>query len=225
MAITTLAMVATVLVGNLYEMKDRPVPTWAKKILMVHVARLLCVCDCAHDSTLICQENDEKTSERLHLVTLLNPYAVARLPIGRCTTNISSRSSSGEEDPWRRRHRSLERRTQSRGTEKDQRSVTAMSNSRRLSRSKRLSAVQKATLPPEPSSFVRVNFASDWAHVAAVCDRFFFWLCLLFIAVTTLLLFHPLTTSRFFRLPILERTAHWTLTMHSTIQQLLLLGY
>lgn len=186
-------------------MKDRPVPTWAKKILMVHVARLLCVCDCAQDATLICHspEKDEKNSERLHLVTLLNPYAVARLPISNCTTHIRSKSGSGE-DPWRRRHRSLERRTQSSGTDKDQRSVTATSNSRLPSRSKRSSASPVA-LVPDPSA--KVNFAKDWAHVAAVCDRFFFWLCLLFIAITTLLLFHPLTTSRYFRLPILERTA------------------
>ena len=43
MAITTLAMVATVLVGNLYERKDRPVPKWLKKLMMDHVARVLCM--------------------------------------------------------------------------------------------------------------------------------------------------------------------------------------
>lgn len=43
MAITTLAMVATVLVGNLYERKDRPVPKWLKKLMMDHMARVLCM--------------------------------------------------------------------------------------------------------------------------------------------------------------------------------------
>lgn len=51
----------------------------------------------------------------------------------------------------------------------------------------------------------QINYSKDWAHVAAVCDRFFFWLCLFFILGTTLLLFHPLTTSRFFKIPVIDR--------------------
>ena len=43
MAITTMAMVATVVVGNLYERKDRPVPKWLKKLLLEHVAKILCM--------------------------------------------------------------------------------------------------------------------------------------------------------------------------------------
>lgn len=30
-------------VGNLYERKDRPVPVWLKRLLLLHVARLLCM--------------------------------------------------------------------------------------------------------------------------------------------------------------------------------------
>ena len=51
-----------------------------------------------------------------------------------------------------------------------------------------------------------IDFSKDWLHVAAVCDRLFFWFCLIFIAITTLLLFHPLTTSRYFDLPIAAKT-------------------
>ncbi|ESN92595.1 hypothetical protein HELRODRAFT_131728, partial [Helobdella robusta] len=43
MAITTLAMVATVFVGNLYERKDRPVPKWVKTLLFGHMAKILCM--------------------------------------------------------------------------------------------------------------------------------------------------------------------------------------
>jgi hypothetical protein len=41
MAITTLAMVATVFVGNLYDKKDRPVPEWAQTAFLYYAARLL----------------------------------------------------------------------------------------------------------------------------------------------------------------------------------------
>ena len=51
----------------------------------------------------------------------------------------------------------------------------------------------------------QAEYSKDWVHVAAVCDRLFFWFCLIFITITTLMLFHPLTTSRFFRLPMLEK--------------------
>jgi len=43
MAITTLAMIATVFVLNLYNMREKPVPIWAKKIVIFHVARMICM--------------------------------------------------------------------------------------------------------------------------------------------------------------------------------------
>ena len=49
------------------------------------------------------------------------------------------------------------------------------------------------------------NYSKEWAYLASVCDRVFFWLCLLFILATTLLLFHPLTTSRFFKIPVIDK--------------------
>jgi len=50
------------------------------------------------------------------------------------------------------------------------------------------------------------NYSKDWVHVATVCDRLFFWVCLLFIVVTTLVLFHPLITARYFETPALDAT-------------------
>lgn len=52
----------------------------------------------------------------------------------------------------------------------------------------------------------KMNYAHEWAFLASVCDRVFFWLCLFFILATTLLLFHPLTTSRFFKIPVIDKT-------------------
>ena len=41
MGITTLSMVLTVYVLNLYGISDRPVPCWAQRLVMVHMARLV----------------------------------------------------------------------------------------------------------------------------------------------------------------------------------------
>ena len=38
-----------------------------------------------------------------------------------------------------------------------------------------------------------IDFAKDWRRVAEVFDRLFFWLFLLAILISTLVLFHPLT--------------------------------
>lgn len=47
---------------------------------------------------------------------------------------------------------------------------------------------QSAALKPPAAR----PYAKDWANVAAVCDRLFFWLCFVLTVVTTGLLFHPL---------------------------------
>ena len=54
MTITTLAMIATVLVSNLYEMKFRPVPRWVHRLVVVVLARLLCMSasDCCRHGCL-----------------------------------------------------------------------------------------------------------------------------------------------------------------------------
>ena len=44
MAITTLSMVLTVLVLNLHFMTDTPPPEWAKKVVLVYLARILRMC-------------------------------------------------------------------------------------------------------------------------------------------------------------------------------------
>ena len=41
MAITTLAMILTVLVLNLYHSSDRPVPNWATNVIFIGLARLM----------------------------------------------------------------------------------------------------------------------------------------------------------------------------------------
>lgn len=121
MAITTLAMVATVFVGNLYETKGRPVPPWARRMLLGHIASLLCVFDCAeeedtrstaHEQT---DEQEDKMAERVRLVTLLNPYVSGCRRQHRFCRHSSNESKAiagngNDDDPWIRRKKSLERR-------------------------------------------------------------------------------------------------------------------
>ena len=52
MAITTMAMVATVFVLNLYGMKEKPLPKWAKTVFISYMAKFLCMCNCASPQNL-----------------------------------------------------------------------------------------------------------------------------------------------------------------------------
>jgi len=45
MTVTTLVLLSTVFVLNLHSIKDRPVPKWAKQLIIVHAARVMCMND------------------------------------------------------------------------------------------------------------------------------------------------------------------------------------
>ena len=57
MAITTLSLVLTVFVLNLHYVTDRPVPRWAKKLVLVYLARLLCMC--TFEAKVLAEEEDK----------------------------------------------------------------------------------------------------------------------------------------------------------------------
>ena len=178
MAITTLAMVATVFVLNLYGMKEKPVPPWAKTLFTVYLARFLCMCNCA------------ETPETRRDDSEYNVHARATNPLHHNKHQREQpilKRNSADMIPWR-----------SRGSEAE--------------------PLRRPSSTPTGLTFVPIHqqnfdkngenkpdYNKDWIHVAAVFDRLFFWLCLIFIVVTTLLLFHPLTTSRFFELPALDK--------------------
>ena len=216
MAITTLAMVATVFVGNLYERKDKPVPDWAKTLLMKYVAKILCMCDCGPepintDPDCILDGNErngngkksDRKIEKFRLVTLLNPTNAGR------KQHRSHGSGLYNSCDTENRSKSCDRRT---GCDGRLRKGSLPSASVSASSSgllgpllhRRPSDTPSAVVPQQPPPPEKSNYAKDWGHVAAVCDRFFFWLCLLFIVATTMLLFHPLTTSRYFKIPVID---------------------
>ena len=164
MAITTLAMVATVFVLNLYGMKEKPVPTWAKKVFVVYLARILCMCNCMapQEHKYVDAESKFKNS-----YTRVNTFDVKKHHAKNHESTFQGEPSQSP-SPYHHIHR------------------------------------QEGGERGGGGKHAVVDYNKDWVHVAAVCDRFFFWLCLLFITVTTLLLFHPLTTSRYFKIPIIE---------------------
>jgi len=77
MAVTTLTMVATVFVLNLYSMKDKPVPHWAKKLFLIHVAQLICMRKCTTDTVSPCIYNKKDKDEEIMYDELDNNVGVA----------------------------------------------------------------------------------------------------------------------------------------------------
>ena len=186
MAITTMAMVTTVFVLNLYSMKEKPVPAWANKVFVVYLAPMLCMCNCAtpRERTFSDVEHSKAAGRRRRARDssptsgeLADDCRAAPVPSfaevaatiqGRARPRTSSGKNSSPPPTF------LDGGVPSEGKDNDHLDATSREYNR------------------------------DWVHVAAVCDRFFFWLCLFFIVVSTLLLFHPLTTSRYFKIPMLE---------------------
>lgn len=186
MAITTLAMVATVFVGNLYETSDRPVPNWARVALLHYAARLLSYCTrCvdgppgfepppppsppapAHPSDDEPDEHDDPDDDdSWHR----KPYRLATLQDARPDNGV------GGGDVYRPRSPSASPgvRLIVHGSSAVGRATAAVARRRR-------GGVQ----------IVR-SHAKDWMNVGAVCDRLFFWLCLCLAVITTVVLFHPL---------------------------------
>ena len=185
MAITTMAMVATVFVLNLYGMKEKPVPVWAKKVFVIYLARILCMCNClsAQEARSSSTKDTElggrpRTKHKYKLVTTQEPTAAS--------SHDDSHDDRSRGDP-----------------------PTPRPRERRHSDSRSAHPFLERNLSNDSKTKAKPDYAKEWLHVAAVCDRLFFWLCLLFICITTLILFHPITTSRFFKLPLLDRKGFW----------------
>ncbi|ELU09565.1 hypothetical protein CAPTEDRAFT_181469 [Capitella teleta] len=169
MAITTLAMVATVFVLNLYSMKEKPVPPWAKRFFVDYLSRVLCMCKCfvpPEESGLNSPSYEKKQRDKYayRLVTVKNQDE----------TNVPPPSMPS---PALRSNNIIRERRRMESPPPPQ---------------------PRAPSTSSPSKSNAVDYNKEWVHVAAVCDRLFFWLCLLFIVATTLMLFHPLSTSKLF---------------------------
>lgn len=170
MAITTLAMVATVLVLNLYEIHDRPVPSWIERLLnLLH--------DRPKTSMSLRSTHSSGTAPSntslYQLMKLIEP--------GR----VRPEEDYGEEGI---RNHSMFPTSPDRSPAPEDRAEVARSRNQKAPAT---GGVSSGTAEKR-----RVDFSEEWLHLANVCDRFFFWTCFLLTVVSTLVLFHPLIKYR-----------------------------
>ncbi len=179
MAITTLSMVLTVLVLNLHHMTDRPVPMWAKKLILVYLARLLCMCS-YEAQVMAAKEEDKKNKYRvtpnslgkaignqIGLLASLN----GTLGVSSSSTNSSRSAALGNRQNRQYQHSLPFRSQYTYGFDDKKDKVDTKKQEE--------------------------EWAKEWRRLAEVVDRLFFWIFLSAIVITTLLLFHPLTKSYF----------------------------
>ena len=199
MAITTLSMVLTVFVLNLHHVSDRPVPRWMKKLILVYLARLMCMC--SYDTKEDQQEEEERR----------NRYRVTPNSLGKAIgnqigllANLNGTLSSPSNGPKgnNQGNRNSKPKTKSKGASSSLVSggltaaaVAADKHSVNF-RSQYTYNNDDKGQKHDPKK-LEEQWARDWRHLAEVVDRLFFWLFLSAIVITTLLLFHPLTKSYF----------------------------
>lgn len=181
MAITTLSMVLTVFVLNLHHITDRPVPRWARTLVLVYLARLLCMCQYVPHS-----EADEydKAKKDKYRVT---PNSLSKA-IG-SQIGILANLNGGPNQPSGERGRRGGANRAERGAYVDQHGAQF--------RSHYTFQTEEVRRPKKDQKKLEEEWARDWRRLAEVVDRLFFWMFLSAIVITTLLLFHPLTKAYF----------------------------
>ena len=176
MAITTLSMVLTVFVLNLHHITDRPVPGWAKKLVFIYLARMMGMCGSASEVSTKARRRHTRSN----------------------SANFFRRSSVVVDAEGDERTAIIELHN---------RSAPAVG-------ANGAGGVTQVDTPPPPShpnafennyTFTKLtkeddkekpeDFSKDWRRMAEIFDRLFFWLFLLAILISTLVLFHPLTNS------------------------------
>ena len=164
MAITTMAMVTTVFVLNLYSSHEKPVPRWVKRLLLDILAPLLCMCTC----TRPVPRNVRSSTRRSR----------ASRRTGRNVSDVTQRASDSV-IPGLRTAEDSDVRGECGAGHATRTSNHIPQRSRRHALGGRRMAESGAN-------------AKQWVYVATVCDRLFFWICLICIVITTMILFHPL---------------------------------
>ena len=174
MAITTLSMVLTVFVLNLHHVNDRPVPEWAKKIVFFYLARMMGMCSLSRQYV---KEHKRRKS------------SLARgLPANRLLYRRASQNNSVSHDPEGEEQTTpimeLQNRTANGTPEISKQNHNVGVTEHQV-------AFPGLHRPREKEE--KEDFTKDWRKMAEVFDRLFFWLFLLAILISTLVLFHPLT--------------------------------
>ena len=180
MAITTLSMVLTVFVLNLHHVTDRPVPTWAKIIIFKYMSRVMCMCHIEKQYSLALRTRRRSS----HLLrNEAYPHQDNNVYRFRPPENPEV-ESEGTRTPMLE----LKRRTLNTNNENNVNKQSSCGKSKYPHSSVSTVTQEHGVLEPEDN-------AKDWRNMAEVFDRLFFWLFLLAILITTLVLFHPLISA------------------------------
>ena len=180
MAITTMSMVLTVLVLNLYETKDTPVPPWLRKLALQYLARVTLVC-CVDSkppedkTTSRTKTKGKHVSPRLRSVVEMKPM-------------LQQDTEAFISDMQRIEPPILHTRENGMDIPSDNKSII-LENSR-------ITLLDEHELchhlPPAAAPDLPPNYAKDWQTVAKVFDRLFFLLFSCAIIISTTALFSPL---------------------------------
>ena len=192
MAITTLSMVLTVFILNLHLISDRPVPRWLQRLVLIYLARLLCMCQ--YHPTASAAETDEEHERK-------NKYRVTPNSLGKAIGSqigilASLNGTLGNSSPATKPHRSRNSDPLSSPTGGAPRGSIFV-NRHGVHYSSSFSYADDNKRGKVDPKRQEEEWARDWRHLAEVVDRLFFWLFLSAIVITTLLLFHPLTKAYF----------------------------
>ncbi len=207
MAITTLSMVLTVFVLNLHEIKDRPVPLWVKKLVLIYLARMMGICYKFDEDS---DARFGKPRNRRNGGVLGNRANIRRASL-RIDNNSGDRTAIFELHPC---GNSVNTNSDTERTslmhDKDEETASSVGGtpgvtpqctprhqnsnygSNLANHNPRFSNFTYSQ-PYERPKQVDLDYGKEWKKVAEVFDRLFFWLFLFAILISTLVLFHPLS--------------------------------
>ncbi|ELU15277.1 hypothetical protein CAPTEDRAFT_152663 [Capitella teleta] len=198
MAITTMSMVLTVFVLNLHHITDRPVPDWARRFILLYLARMLGMNATSPNATASSNDPlkrkpkaDPAKDARMNNAffrrrpsPLMEIDSEERSAIIELQHRNASPSNGGALPPHT--HFDIPRAPNREGFTPDISVQSPM-----LSGYSRLHRAPES--PSTPAEEKIEDYSKDWKRMAEVFDRLFFWLFLLAILISTLVLFHPLT--------------------------------
>ncbi len=204
MAITTLSMVLTVFVLNLHHITDRPVPHWVKRLVLVYLARMMGICiklDEDSDGGGSHSSKVPKTKNRRHGGPLGNHVTFRRTSVrlddsDERTAIIELQpvaNSSVNQSPLHHANGDTERTSLMHDKVYSDSESISGSPARGFNYGTASSSSSNPANQRRDTKQLEQEWAKDWRRVAEVFDRLFFWLFLLAILISTLVLFHPLS--------------------------------
>lgn len=203
LAITTMSMVLTVFVLNLYGISDRPVPRWIKSLLLTCRTRRRSLSQSYRDPTTTMAARDKRLQTGPSVLRSFLP----------CERRAGGGGSGAEGLCLgnRRRQREPEAGVDEAAAiiEMNRHHVTAAAGQSEMAEDVATgnevrfasAVVESATSSSMATTMAAVDdvttksdadYSKDWKRVAEIFDRFFFWLFLFAVILSTVVLFHPL---------------------------------